>query len=127
MDVKAERERLGVSQRDLSSKTGISQATLSRIESGERTLMVGEGNLIEMALSLAPRLSPTPDVPVLATPAQIQSRRRAFICAHATKGQRDCNRRVFLTPDEPDRVPDCPEHGVMVLQPNRHYRGSQPA
>jgi len=50
-------------------------------------------------------------------------RRRAYICLHEVKGVRDCVRRVFLTPDEPDRVPDCPEHGAMVRQENRSYLG----
>lgn len=54
----------------------------------------------------------------------VLGRRRAFVCGHVSKdGVRDCNRRVFLTVDEPDRVPDCPEHGRMVVQGNRPYRG----
>ena len=51
---------------------------------------------------------------------KVPSSRRAFVCLHETKGVRDCNRRVFLMADEPDRVPECTEHGPMVSQPNRH-------
>lgn len=50
--------------------------------------------------------------------------RRAFICTHQTKGVRDCTRRTFLLPDEPDHIPDCPTHGAMSRQPNRAYLGN---
>src|ERR1035437_8792329 len=35
-----------------------------------------------------------------------------------------CTVRVFLNPsDTEDYIPDCPEHGRMVCDPNRLYRG----
>jgi hypothetical protein len=44
--------------------------------------------------------------------------RRAFVCGH-----KDCNppRRIFVGADDP--APKCPEHGKMVLQPNKPYMG----
>ena len=52
MEVKESREAVGVSQRQLSDKTGISQATLSRIESGVRPASEGELSLIAIALDM---------------------------------------------------------------------------
>lgn len=49
--------------------------------------------------------------------------RRAYICLHQDNNKPPCNRRLFLTPDEPDRTPDCPEHGPMTHQANRPYKG----
>lgn len=66
---------------------------------------------------------PVPVVPPRRAGGVARGSRRAFICEHEVKGVRDCNRRIFLTPDEPDRVPDCPEHGAMVRQENRPYLG----
>ncbi|NDL56633.1 helix-turn-helix domain-containing protein [Phytoactinopolyspora sp. XMNu-373] len=47
------RERLGMSQRALAGRAGLSQATLSRIESGERTPKMNEIVLIAAALGCA--------------------------------------------------------------------------
>jgi transcriptional regulator with XRE-family HTH domain len=44
------RERLGISQRTLAGKAGLSQSTLSRIESGERTPKMSEIILVADAL-----------------------------------------------------------------------------
>ena len=79
--------------------------------------------LVETAVELL-LAGPVPVAPVRVPAGRSGGgRRRAFICGHEVKGVRDCNRRVFLTPDEPDRVPDCPEHGPMVVQGNRPYLG----
>jgi transcriptional regulator with XRE-family HTH domain len=52
MEVKESREMIGVSQRELADRTGISQATLSRIESGVREATEGELSLIAIALDV---------------------------------------------------------------------------
>lgn len=124
MDVRACRERVGVSQRVLAERTGISQATLSRIEGGERVASPGEVGLIDVALAetgLAPRVEP-PESQARGgnvEPREVRrGRRRAFVCRRP-----DCCRRVFLTPGELDRVPDCGEHGLMARQANRPYMG----
>lgn len=44
--IESARERLGISQRALARKAGLSQSTLSRIESGERTPKMSEIILI---------------------------------------------------------------------------------
>jgi transcriptional regulator with XRE-family HTH domain len=48
--IESARERLGVSQRTLARKSGISQATLSRVESGDRAPKMTEMILIADAL-----------------------------------------------------------------------------
>lgn len=48
--IESARERLGMSQRALAREAGLSQATLSRIESGERPLKMSEIILISGAL-----------------------------------------------------------------------------
>jgi transcriptional regulator with XRE-family HTH domain len=121
MDVRVLREGLGVSQRELSVATGISQATLSRIESGVRVASGGELALIEIALG--DREVPVPEVRAESQPVRRHVARpgvrRAFVCAH-----KDCvpPRRVFLGRGESGPAV-CPEHGVMVRQPNVPYRG----
>lgn len=57
---------------------------------------------------------PTPEP----APAPPRSERRAFICM-------TCRSRVFLSDGEPYRVPDCPQHGPMIRQLNRPYRGQE--
>ena len=53
--------------------------------------------------------------------------RRCFICRNAD-AKVPCRIRVFLNPSDPEGyVPDCPEHGRMVRDPNRLYRGVRPA
>jgi hypothetical protein len=53
--------------------------------------------------------------------------RRCFICRNAG-AKLPCTVRVFLNPsDTEDYIPDCPEHGRMVRDPNRLYRGIRPA
>ncbi len=50
--------------------------------------------------------------------------RRAYICQHTDRnGVLDCNRRIFLPGGAEVEVPECPEHGRMVAQPNRPYMG----
>lgn len=48
--IESVRDRLGMSQRALARKAGLSQPTLSRIEAGERTPKIGEIVLIAEAL-----------------------------------------------------------------------------
>ncbi len=48
--IESARERLGMSQRALARKAGLSQSTLSRIESGDRTPKMGEIILVADAL-----------------------------------------------------------------------------
>ena len=86
---------------------GLTRTTL--IETAVETLLSSDVPMLDVV-----ERSPVPVV---------ESKRRAFICPHETKGVRDCNRRTFLLSDEPDRVPDCQEHGAMVSQPNRQYLG----
>lgn len=133
MDIRQARESAGVSQRDLSEKTGISQATLSRIESGEREATDGEIKLVDIALAgtgLAPPAKP-PESQVPGFDAGLEvgatehapkpGLRRAYICTH-----KDCKPpyRRFLRRDEPDEAPDCPWHGSsMQKQENRPYKG----
>lgn len=49
MDVRAQREQAGISQRELARRTGISQARLSRVEKGG-TATPGEEMLVQAAL-----------------------------------------------------------------------------
>lgn len=110
------RERLGVSQRELAEAVGIPQATLSRMERGERDATADEEATIRAAL--APR-EPVLEVAAVehhASPAQ----RRMFVCLK-------CRRRVPLGPVTAEApaamVPLCQEHGPMVRQANRPYMG----
>lgn len=48
--IEGARERLGMSQRALARQAGLSQSTLSRIESGDRTPKMGEIILVADAL-----------------------------------------------------------------------------
>lgn len=50
-------------------------------------------------------------------------KRRAYICEHKDhSGPGNVPWRTFLTPDEPDRVPNCPDgHGAMRRQTNLPY------
>lgn len=48
--IEGARERLGMSQRALARRAGLSQSTLSRIESGERAPKMGEMILVASAL-----------------------------------------------------------------------------
>lgn len=57
------------------------------------------------------------------TTAAARPLRRAYLCLHQDKNMPPCNRRIFLTPDEPDHTPDCPQHGPMTHQANRPYSG----
>ncbi len=134
MNVKALREQAGLSQRQLAEKSTISQATLSRIESGERDANQAEEVLLRAILSPPqtkteappPQTPPESQTPVgkpqhLARPGI----RRVFICTHNDKqGEMDCKRRVFLEPSVlASFVPNCPEHGPMKRQANRPYFG----
>ncbi len=51
--------------------------------------------------------------------------RRVFVCLHQDKSAKwPCNYRISLEPEIPGHtVPRCPEHGAMVRQANRPYRG----
>ena len=125
MDLKRLREDYGVSQVELARKTGISQATLSRIEAGERAISGGEAKLIEIAITGRPESQPeiSGEKPSGTTHKASLGVRRAFVCIHATKGVEDCRRRVFLQNEPASFIPDCPEHGPMVRQANHPYFG----
>lgn len=116
MDVRERRESRGIGLRELQRKTGISLATLSRIDSGEREASVGEATLIAAALDdggqvPAPALSEGPT-----DRHKPRAGRRAYRCAK-------CNYRRFLHPNDPAKVVECPQHGPMPRQENRPYRG----
>lgn len=124
----------GVSQRELGRRTGISQATLSRICSGEREASPAERRLIEIALAGVPELAGTESQPSEPQPTKFFDKpsehkarpgiRRVFVCIHETRGVEDCRMRVFCKPEQPvSFVPQCPEHGPMVRQANHPYRG----
>ncbi len=51
--------------------------------------------------------------------------RRVFICTHQDKGAKwACNYRIALPKEVPgSTIPSCPEHGPMVRQANKPYRG----
>lgn len=70
------RERAGLSQRELHAETGISQATLSRIEAGARPARLDEVLLISTAVGCDPSTilddSPLEDRVLVAHRAQVQ-------------------------------------------------------
>ncbi len=123
--IRERRELVGVSQRELARRTGIAQARLSRMEAGGLKPSSGDLALIELALAdsarspVAEQKIEAPREPERAPAAVLSPRRirRVFVC-------RKCRRRLFLGPDKPwDFVPSCEEHGRMVRQANRPYKG----
>lgn len=118
MNIRDSREEKGISQGELAKKVGISQSTLSKIESGQRAITVGQERLISAALG-DEEITVAPE-PSSLLPEQVETKprhiRRAYICA-----KDDCLYRRFLGPDEP--VPSCPQHSRMVEQSNRPYMG----
>lgn len=154
MNLREERAKSGISQGDLARRMGLSQTTVSKMESGERSISPGEETLLRVALApqvastegmsvrrdeagnavtvppgeeVLPRVHATsidhPSEPNATVPESRYEKhkpkagRRAYVCAH-----KDCTNRRFLLPG--DDVPQCTEHGRMVVQGNHPYRGA---
>ena len=81
--------------------------------------------LISAAGDQAPAEKPQPESQAKPKHRARPGIRRAWICSNEK-----CvpPRRIFLSKDDPpDMVPECPEHGPMMHQPNRPYFGQSTA
>lgn len=111
MDLRFERERAGLSVKELAARSGLSVGTLARSESGRRVLKPGEVRSLEVALGLVVSSS------VPAVSGGGGRGRWVFWCP-------ECKSRVFFGVEPEERlVPVCERHGRFVRQLNVPYEG----